>query len=123
MDAGPVDLDSFLGSPVLVHFWATWCPVCRLSDHSINALAEDFEVVTVAMQSGSAGEVAKHLRQEGLSFPTIADPSAEIASRWGVAGVPTSFVLDGKGYIRFATVGHTTEWGLRGRLLAAEYME
>lgn len=117
--AGRFDLESFRGKPVLVHFWAAWCPVCKLGDDAIDTIAEDFDVITVAMQSGGPREIAGHLSTEGLSFPVIADPYGEMASRWGVVGVPASFVLDGSRRIRFATVGYTTEMGLRGRLWAA----
>lgn len=117
------DLGKLKNQPVLVHFWATWCPVCRLGDDAIQAIAKDFDVITVAIQSGGATEIAEHLHKEGLSFPVIADPYGEIANRWGVSGVPTSFVLDGTGRIRFATAGYTTEIGLRGRLWAAGKIE
>ena len=119
ISTGRFDLGDLRGKPVLVHFWATWCPVCRLGDNAVDAIAQDYDVVTVAMQSGSATEIVGHLRKEGLSFPVIADPYGEIARRWGVPGVPASFVLDDAGRIQFATVGHTTELGLRGRLWAA----
>ena len=117
--AGSIDLADLRGKPVLVHFWATWCPMCRLGDDAIDAIAEDVEVVTVATQSGGPLEIAGHMSQEGLSFPVIADPYGEIATRWGVPGVPASFVLDGSGNISYATVGYSTEIGLRGRLWAA----
>lgn len=117
--AGRFDLDGLRGKPVLVYFWATWCPVCKLGDDAVNAIAEDYDVITVAMQSGNATEIIGHMRTEGLSFPVIADPYGEISSLWGVPGVPANFVLDRSGRIEFATVGHTTELGLRGRLWTA----
>jgi thiol-disulfide isomerase/thioredoxin len=120
---GWVDLADFRGKPILVHFWAAWCPVCKLEDDSVDAIAKDFAVITVAMQSGGPTDIAAHLKKEGLSFAAIADPYGEIATRWGVAGVPTSFVLDGTGRIKFSTVGHTTEMGLRGRLWVASKTE
>jgi thiol-disulfide isomerase/thioredoxin len=116
---GRADLAALRGEPVLVHFWASWCPICGLGDDEIDALARDFQVLTVAMQSGGASEVRVHLQRENLSFPTINDAYGELASRWGVQAVPASFVVDGKGVIRFATVGHTTGIGLRARLWAA----
>lgn len=121
--AGRFDLEGLRGKPVLVHFWAVWCPVCDLGDDAIDTISKDFDVITVALQSGGPRKIAEHLRKEALSFPVIADPYGEIASRWGVAGVPASFVLDGSGRIKFVTVGHTTEVGLRGRLWAAGKMD
>jgi thiol-disulfide isomerase/thioredoxin len=121
--AGEFDLGALRDRPVLIHFWATWCPVCRLGDDGIDAIAEDHDVITIAMESGGATEIRRHMAREGLSFPVIADPYGEIAGRWGVPGVPASFVVDGSGRIRFATVGHTTETGLRGRLWAARKLQ
>ncbi len=116
---GSMDLEDLRGRPVLVHFWATWCPSCRLGDDGIDAIAEDYDVITVAIQSGGLAEIRRHLNEEGLSFPVIPDHHGELATRWGVPGVPTSFVIDGNGQIRFTAVGYTTEIGLRGRLWAA----
>jgi len=120
---GRFDLDALQGRPVLVHFWATWCPMCRFGDAGIAAIAEDFRVVTVAIQSGGAMDIMEYLDRESLSFPVIPDPHGTLAVAWGVSGVPASFVLDGKGRIRFATVGYTTGIGLRGRLWVAGLLD
>ena len=121
--AQPFDLASLRGQPTLVHFWAVWCPVCKLEEGSIEALSSDYQVITVAMQSGSDMEINTYLQEQGLSFDAIADPYGEIATQWGVRGVPASFVLDGDGNIRFASVGYSTGVGLRGRLWAAAQLE
>ena len=116
---GALDLGALRGKPVLVHFWATWCPVCRLGDKAVAAIAEDFDVITVATQSEGPSEIAAYLRREALSFPVIPDPHGALATRWDIPGIPTSFILDRNGRIRFTTVGYTTEIGLRGRLWVA----
>jgi peroxiredoxin len=105
---------------VLVHFWATWCPICRTEQDTINAIARDTpNVITVAMQSGSRDEVEKYLKQQGLSFPVLNDPDGRIAAAWGVHAVPASFIIDPDGQIRFVEIGYTTETGLRLRLWLA----
>lgn len=102
--------------PLLVYFWASWCPVCRLEHGGIATLAREHRVVTVAMQSGTGAEVTNFLRELGLPFPVINDPDGALAAAWGVRGVPTFFVVDGQGMIRFREVGYTTALGLRWRL-------
>ena len=119
LDGKPVTLAAFSGRPVLVHFWATWCPICRLEQDSIDALARDAAVITVAMQSGDRAAVVQHLRNETLSFPVLNDPDGVIAAQWGVRAVPASFIVDGAGQIRYVEVGYTTGIGLRLRLWLA----
>ena len=108
------------GEPVLVHFWASWCPVCRAMDGFVDAIARDHRVLTVALQSGEAGEILSYLEAADLDFPVVSDPDGAIARRWGVGGVPASFVIDSEGRIASATVGLSTEPGLRLRLWAAK---
>jgi thiol-disulfide isomerase/thioredoxin len=119
LDGKPVALAAFAGQPVLVHFWATWCPICRAEQGSIDALARDVPVITVAMQSGSRADVIQFLRKETLSFPVLNDPDGVIAAQWGVRAVPASFIVDGAGQIRFLEIGYTTGVGLRLRLWLA----
>jgi peroxiredoxin len=116
---GALDLAALRGRPVLVHFWGTWCPVCRAEQANIQALAADYPVLSVAMQSGSAADVRRFMQRRGVGFPVLNDPRGEIAGDWGVHSVPTSFVLDPGGRIRYHAVGYTTEAGLRARLWAA----
>jgi thiol-disulfide isomerase/thioredoxin len=119
LDGKPVALTAFAGRPVLVHFWATWCPICRAEQGSIDALARDTPIITVAMQSGSRDAVMQHMRKEALSFPVLNDPDGAIAAQWGVRAVPASFIVDGAGQIRYVEVGYTTGVGLRLRLWLA----
>lgn len=120
---GTFDLGKPRDRPLLVHFWATWCPMCRLGDDAIDAIARDSDVITIAIQSGGAAEILGHMKRESLSFPVIPDPFGVLVTAWGVSGVPASFVLDSGNRIRFATVGYTTGIGLRGRLWATHMLD
>lgn len=110
------DLRSLQGQPVMVHFWATWCPICELEQGTIDSLASDYPFISVAMQSGSEDEVRTYLREQGVSYPVLNDPNGILAKRYGVSGVPASFVLDANGKVRFVTRGYTSTMGLRLRL-------
>jgi len=116
----PVSLQSYKGQPVLLHFWATWCPVCKLEQASIEAISKDHAVVTIAMNSGNDLEVKSYLDEHHLTFPVIVDEHSVIAKRFGVQGVPTSFIINPDGNIAFTEVGFTTSWGLRFRLWMAQ---
>lgn len=111
-----LDLARHRGTPVLVHFWATWCAICRLEQDTIERLAQRYVVITVATQSGGAEEISAYTREAGLTFPVLLDADGEIARRYGASAVPASFIVDGEGQIRFVEFGYTTEWGLKLRL-------
>lgn len=117
----PLDLRALQGRPAVVHFWATWCPVCELEQGTIAAIAEDHPLLGVAMQSGTDEEVVDYLGAQGLDYPVINDPRGELARRYGVVGVPTTFVLDAEGKVRFVTRGYTSGPGLRIRLWLARW--
>ncbi|MFZ0790741.1 MAG: redoxin domain-containing protein [Chromatiaceae bacterium] len=123
LDGSSLDLARYRGRPVLVHFWASWCPVCKAMDGTIDSIAADHRVITVAMQSGGTAEIGRFMADSDLSFTVIPDPDGRIASLWGVPGVPASFVLDPAGRIAFSTIGISTEPGLRARLWAAARTE
>ena len=104
------------GAPTLVAFWATWCPVCSAEEGNIVSVAQDHRVISVAMQSGDAATVSKHLQEHGIALPALVDVDGRHAQNWRVRGVPTHFVVDGAGNIRFRVVGYATTWGLKARL-------
>ncbi|MBS3936583.1 MAG: protein disulfide oxidoreductase [Sulfuritalea sp.] len=104
----------------LVVFWATWCRVCRAEAGNIEAVARDWPVISVAMQSGDLTEISAYLKERGLVVPAVADDDSDIAEAWGVSVVPTHFFIDPAGNIRFRTVGYTTRMGLRARLWWAQ---
>lgn len=115
-----VDLAAYRGRSVLVHFWATWCPVCRLEADSIDALARDHSVITVAVDSGSAEAVYRYLAERQLEFPVVMDQDGRLSDRYGVKGVPTSFIVGPSGEVRFTEVGYTTGIGLRLRMYLSQ---
>lgn len=115
VDGTPLQLRQ-LDGPVLVHFWAEWCPICRLEQNSIDALAEDHQVVTIATTSGTSDEVQAFLLEHGLTMPTIVDEDGELARNWGVTGVPATFIVNSERRIAFASQGFSTGVGLRLRL-------
>lgn len=102
--------------PVLIYFWATWCPYCRVVSPVISDLARDHQVISVAMQSGDGDELRGYLRDHELQFPTINDPAGALSGRWGVRVTPTIVIVDSSGDVRWVTSGATSKWGLQLRL-------
>jgi alkyl hydroperoxide reductase subunit AhpC len=83
---------------------------------SIDAIARDYAVLSVALDEAAADEIRDWMAEKGVSYAVIRDPSGQISGQFGVQGVPTSMILDADGNIRFVEVGYTTELGLRLRL-------
>ncbi|CAN7420613.1 redoxin family protein [Acidovorax sp. LjRoot66] len=110
------------GRAVALHFWADWCPVCKIEEPSVAALSADWPVLGIAMQSGPAARVAQVQRQRGMPWPTAVDPQAELSRAWGVRVVPALVVVDAQGQVRFATTGYTPGWGMRWRLWWAQVL-
>ncbi len=120
LDGSKVKLSDYRGKSVLVHFWATWCPVCKLEQSSIEAISKDNDIITIAMNSGEAMEIQNFMEENNLSYPVIIDEDGILAKQYGVRGVPASFIVNPEGIIAFTEIGYTTNWGLRIRLWLAQ---
>ncbi len=118
----PVDLESYRGRPLLIHFWASWYKICELDRGAISSVAADWPVLTVAMQSGDAERLREFQAHHRMDWRTVADDDAAISKQYGVLAVPTFFILDEQGIIRFRESGFTTSWGLRLRLWLAQLL-
>lgn len=104
------------GQAVALHVWAEWCPICRAEENSVTRLTGDGPVLTIAMQSGQAGQVARVLAQRQLPWATAIDPRGEITRQLGFKAVPAFVVVDAQGNLRTPTAGYTSEIGMRLRL-------
>jgi thiol-disulfide isomerase/thioredoxin len=122
LDGKPFVLAAKPAQPVLIHFWASWCPICRAEQGTIESLARDnSNIITVAMQSGNSNAVQQYMREQGVNFPVINDADKQISATWGVQAVPASFIVDTDGKIRYVEIGYTTSLGLRLRLWLASF--
>ena len=123
IDGSRFMISEFSGEPVLFHFWATWCPVCDLQKGSIESIAKDYLVISVASWSEGEAEVKSYMQENGLMFPVMLDESGQLARSFGLKGVPASFILSPGGEITFVESGYTTEPGLRFRLWLSSVTE
>ncbi len=102
---------------MLIHFWATWCSICRLKNDNIQALSKDYKVLNIAMQSGTNTELKKYANKHNMRLDNIInDNSGSLAKLFGVRATPSSFFINTKGKIQFVEVGYVTTWGYKLRL-------
>jgi peroxiredoxin len=107
----PVSLHSFLGRPVLLHFWAVDCPSCRAEQasylqaiHNLGAKAP--AILAIDAWGESASYVAPYVREAGLPGTVLIDPPHSVFdSLYQGQGTPTSFYIDVQGVIRQVVIG------------------
>jgi thiol-disulfide isomerase/thioredoxin len=105
--------------PALLYFWAEWCGICRSMQDSVSNVLQDYPGLTVAVRSGDDSKLQHYLNRNQLNWPVVNDNGGSLGQGYGIKGVPALFFTDAAGDIVFATVGFTSEWGMRFRLWLA----
>ncbi|MDD1792502.1 protein disulfide oxidoreductase [Enterovibrio sp. ZSDZ42] len=101
--------------PVVLYFWATWCPACKFVTPTIDWLSSSYPVVSIAMTSGGNRRIQAYLDSHDLQFDTVNDEQGAIGQTWGIQATPTIVIIkDGK--IESITTGITTPPGMLARL-------
>lgn len=108
------------GKPLLLHFWAVWCPTCKLEAPNIEAVSKEYKVLTIAVNSGSDAEVKAYMQEHDLNFKVINDVDGMWAKQFNIEAYPTTFIYDSKSELRFTEVGYTPTVGLFARLKMIE---
>ncbi len=103
--------------PILIHFWASWCPICKLEATNIEKISKEYEVITIAVQSGSKEEIQKYLKDNKLTFKVVNDEDGFYSQKFNIKGFPTTFIYNKDKKLRFSEVGYTSTIGLYIRML------
>ncbi|MDZ7799822.1 MAG: TlpA disulfide reductase family protein [Trueperaceae bacterium] len=113
--AAPAD---WVGRPLVVNLWATWCGPCR---RELPMLIEELEAregidLALASQGEAQGTVARYLEAEGLAAQAVwLDPEQALSRAYGVVGLPTTLFVDRSGEVRRVAFGELN----RARLAAS----
>jgi peroxiredoxin len=112
-------IKDYRGDVVLLNIWATWCGPCRIEMPEIQALHSDFapeglRVVAVSIDVEEAREaIPGFVRDHGLTFEILHDPSGNIQRTYQTTGVPETFVIGRDGVIRKKVIG-AVRWNSEG---------
>ncbi len=112
-DGETYSLADMKGQPVIVNFWATWCPPCRAEMPAMQRAWEELKdqgVMLVAVNVGeSEAEIAAFAERMEVSFPLPMDTNMTVAQSWPMKGLPTTFIVDPEGHLVYRAQGER-EW-------------
>ncbi len=107
--------------PVLIHFWATWCPTCKVEAPNIEFISKHFEVLTIAVDSGTTAELTAFIKEENYTYPVVNDSLKYLSREFNIAAFPTTFIYDKNKKLIFSEVGYTSIIGLYLRMWWASF--
>jgi peroxiredoxin len=106
-----VRLSQLKGKVVFLNIWATWCPPCRKEMPTMENLYQkfkgtDFVMLAVSQDAEGAKTVVPYLREGNLTFPVLLDASGEVGQKYGVTGLPETFIISREGHIVHHHIGY-----------------
>ena len=118
-----VSLADYRGKTLLVHFWATWCGVCRQEFDALNALqrnlGSDEVLLSVVADSEQYSRVERFVREHRLEYPVLLG-TKQVLEDYKIEAFPTNYYVDSAGKLHDKTVGLSTRMSMRARMACAK---
>lgn len=112
LEGNIVRLSEFRGQKVvLINFWATWCPPCRLEMPTMQQIYSEykgrgFEIVAVNIESDAKQAISDFVKELRLTFPIALDTDMKVSRKFRLIGLPVSILIDRQGIIRAKDIGY-----------------
>lgn len=105
-DGQTVKLSDYRGKPVVLNFWASWCPPCKSEMPHFNDVYQEYRDDVVFMmvdmvdgQRETQAKGAQYIEEKGFTFPVYFDNDQSAADTYGISSIPTTIFIDSQGYI------------------------
>jgi peroxiredoxin len=110
-------LSELKGQVVFVNFWATWCPPCREEMPSMQRLytrlpKDKFKMLAI-LNSDDPALADTFATKLGITMPILNDPNNKVGQKYGLTGVPETFIVDKQGVVREKFIG-PAQWDSPG---------
>jgi cytochrome c-type biogenesis protein len=111
LDGDSVSLALLRGKPVLLNVWATWCLPCKEEIPYLEALhgkhaAQGLQIVGVSVDArGDESKITEFAKDFGMTYPIWRDPDERVNSRFLAIGVPSTYLIDRDGILRWKHLG------------------
>lgn len=103
------ELSDYLGKPVIISFWATWCPPCRKEIPYFNRASEKLKDDGVVMLFVNINEgketIEDYIKKVPINLTILRDETAGQLTNWNITGLPTTFILDTEGQVVYQAMG------------------
>jgi peroxiredoxin len=118
LDGDSISLRDLRGQVVLVNFWASWCPPCRVEMPGFERIYRDrapdgFTIVGIVTDVHARDRIRAFLTEHDITYPTLLATPGVIREYGGINALPESFLLDREGRIRHHIIGFFAEPALR----------
>jgi len=97
----------------IVYFWGTWCPICTYQSPNIQELKKDFNVLSIANNSGTDSTINSYLKENNYNFDVLNDKYNVYTKDMNVQVFPTTFIYDKDMNLLFSEVGYTSVWSIK----------
>ena len=107
-EGNEVKSSDFKGKPLIIHFWATWCPYCKKLQPGLDKLYKKYhdqglQMIAISLREDEGAKPQDELIARGMSFKTLINGDKVAMEKFFARGTPTTFFINAQGQVVVAT--------------------